>query len=172
MVHLVLEQTPGSERGVVIALVDALSQSADRDEPVRSCAAPAVPAATAEQGLVWPRWRRRHVGRRGQCYNRNAVSTGSLHKAQPARARLDRRGHEATVDEGRRMEQDIFARMGDVELLAEPRRIVTQAGRQGDASTGARAGWLFTAFYRCRLQRHVPDQVWTDTGTFVRQHPG
>ena len=70
------------------------------------------------------------------------------------------------------MEQDIFARMGDVELLAELRRIATHARRQGDALTVQHAGRLFSIFYRCRLQQNVPDHVWTDTRTFVRQFPG
>ena len=74
--------------------------------------------------------------------------------------------------EGRPMEQDTFARTGDVELLTGLRRIATLAGRHGDAPTGKHAGRLPSIFYRCRLQQNVPDHVWTDTRAFVRQLPG
>ena len=68
------------------------------------------------------------------------------------------------------MADDIFARMGDVELLAELRRIARWAGHRGDAPTAAQASRLFATFYAHRLQRAVPDRLWGDTRAFVRQH--
>ena len=70
------------------------------------------------------------------------------------------------------MHHDIFARMEDVELLAELRRIASRAGRRGDAPTAAQASRLFAAFYARRLQRDVPEHVWAGTRAFVRQHAG
>ena len=70
------------------------------------------------------------------------------------------------------MEHDIFARMEDVELLAELRRIARRAGHHGDAPTAAQASQLFATFYAHRLQRAVSDRLWGDTRAFVRQHAG
>ena len=70
------------------------------------------------------------------------------------------------------MDHDIFARMEDVELLAELRRIARRAGHGGDAPTAAQASRLFATFYARRLQRAVPDSLWGDTRDFVRQHAG
>ncbi len=68
------------------------------------------------------------------------------------------------------MELDIFARMSDVELLAELRRIVCQAGQRRDLCTAREATTLFEAFYAHRLEQRVPGRVWEDTRAFVRQH--
>jgi hypothetical protein len=70
------------------------------------------------------------------------------------------------------MDHDIFARMEDVELLAELRRIAHRAGHRGDAPTADHAGRLFAAFYERRLQRAVPEGLWRSTRAFVRQHAG
>ena len=65
---------------------------------------------------------------------------------------------------------DIFSRMSDVELLAELRRIRSQAARRQDGLTADRAGALFAAFYEHRTQARVPEWLWEATRAFVRQH--
>ena len=65
---------------------------------------------------------------------------------------------------------DIFARMGDVELMGELRRIASLAGQRGDLPTARQASTLFDAFYAHRLRRTVPEWVWEDSRAFVRQH--
>lgn len=68
---------------------------------------------------------------------------------------------------------DIFSRMGDIELLAELRRIAMLAGRREDHDTAERAGELFASFYMHHMQRtqaRVPDWLWESTRSFVRQH--
>ncbi len=68
------------------------------------------------------------------------------------------------------MELDIFARMSDVELMGELRRIACLAGQRRDLALARQASALFDAFYAHRLRRTVPDWVWEDSRTFVRQH--
>ena len=68
------------------------------------------------------------------------------------------------------MESDLFERMSDVELLGELRRIANHARRRQDRTTAERATVLFTTFYDHRLLARVPESLWTDTRTFVRQH--
>ncbi|CAA9232719.1 MAG: hypothetical protein AVDCRST_MAG77-1096 [uncultured Chloroflexi bacterium] len=65
---------------------------------------------------------------------------------------------------------DIFSRMGDVELLAELRRIRTLATRGEDAWTVEQAGELFSTFYEHRTHGRVPAWLWEATRAFVRQH--
>jgi len=68
---------------------------------------------------------------------------------------------------------DIFSRMGDVELLAELRRITALAGRREDRHTAVRAGELFASFYEHRMQgarARVPQWLVESTRSFVRHH--
>ena len=68
------------------------------------------------------------------------------------------------------MEHDIFARMEDVELLAELRRIASRAAHRGDGPTAEQASRLFADFYARRLRRDVSETLWVGTRAFVRQH--
>jgi hypothetical protein len=73
-------------------------------------------------------------------------------------------------DDAPHRRSDIFSRMSDVELLAELRRIRSQATRREDAFTADRAGSLFASFYEHRTQTRVPEWLWEATRVFVRQH--
>ena len=68
------------------------------------------------------------------------------------------------------MDTDIFARMSDVELMVELRRIAFLAGQRRNLPLVQRASELFDVFYAHRLRRTLPDWVWEDRGAFVRQH--
>ena len=68
---------------------------------------------------------------------------------------------------------DIFERMGDVELMGELRRILLRSAREMDRATADAAKALFGQFYvHCvgGVRGTVPQRLWQSARDFVRDH--